>query len=169
MKLVLVISLCLFLGSSVTGQTASAVQTAVGIESISLARDDGAGKAGEMTEKFLTTDTPIHFLIRLDSTAPVTVRMNLVAVKAAGLKPETRSINVSYTTDGTQNQVNFDASPDGVWAAGSYRADIFTNGVFAESLAFEIEQSPNAARTKPTPTTENFAPRKRTRKTIPKP
>ena len=165
MKLVLIISLCLFLGLNVAGQYAdSEKKLANGIESISLARDDGKGNIGQTTTKFFTTDKPIHFLINLDSLAPVTVKMNLIAVKAVGLKPETKSVNVSYTTDGKQNQVNFNASPNGVWAAGSYRADVFVNGKLAESRVFDIEKSPNEiAPPKPLPT-KTFAPRKKARK-----
>ena len=163
MKFIFLISLCLLLGLSVAGQTDNDKKPADGIADISLARDDGKGKAGEITEKFSVTDVPIHFLIQLDSDRAVTVKMNLIAVKAAGLKPETKSVNVSFTTDGTQNQVNFDASPNGVWAAGNYRADIYINGKLARSHIFDIEKSPNEVEKKTVLPTRTFAPRKRTR------
>ncbi len=165
MKFVLIVSFCLFFVSTVGGQIAEGDnKSVVGIAEISLARDDGKGNVGEITNKFVTTDTPIHFLIQLDSTESVTVKMNLIAVKAVGLKPETRSINVSYTTDGMQNQVNFDASPNGVWAAGNYRADIYINGKFAESRTFEIEKSPTEPVAKKNLPAKTFAPRKKIRK-----
>ena len=162
MKFILTLILCFLAVSSVCGQTADAsAKPSVGIEEIALAKDDGKGKAGEMTEKFLTTDVPIHFIIRLDSVEAVTVKMTLVAVKAVGLKPETRSVNISFKTDGTQNQVNFDASPNGVWAAGNYRADVYLNGKLADSRTFYIEKSPNAAEPQKSLPTKTFAPRKR--------
>ncbi len=164
MKFILITSLCFFLGSSVCGQIAGGEKASVNITEISLAKDDGKGSVGEIAESFFTTDTPIHFLIRLDSVESITVKMNLVAVKAAGLKPETKSVNVSYTTDGSQNQVNFDASPGGVWAAGKYRADIYINNKLIESRAFDIEKSPSQIEPpKPLPT-KTFAPRRKTRK-----
>lgn len=165
MKFVLLISLCLLLGLNVSGQIVDDDKKPVtGVEEILLARDDGKGKAGETTEKFSTTDVPIHFLIQLDSDKAVTVKMNLIAVKAAGLKPESKSVAVSYTTDGTQNQVNFDASPNGVWAAGNYRADVYINGKLAQSRTFDIEKSSNAIESKQPLPTKTFAPRKKIRK-----
>ena len=164
MKFFTIIFCGLLLSLSVAAQIGGAKQnTAVGVSEITLARDDGAGGIGELTEKFSTGDTPIHISIQLDSTASVTVRMNLVAVKAAGLKPETKSVAVKYTTDGTQNQVNFTASPSGAWAAGSYRADVYINDVLADSRAFEIEKSSVETAPKIVPA-KNFVPRRRSRK-----
>ncbi len=158
MKYILLIALCLFSGWN------AAAQTAVGIKEISLAKDDGKGGIGEITEKFLTTDVPIYFIIQLDSLDPVTVKMNLIAVKAAGMKPESKGIDVSFTTNGKQDRINFNASPSGVWAAGNYRADIFINGKLAESRTFDIEKSPNEPEPKKTVPAKNFAPRKKPRK-----
>lgn len=165
MKFIFSIALCLFLGWNASGQiTADYKRTAAGIKEISLAKDDGKGNIGEITGSFLTTDTPIHFIIQLDSMESVTVKMNLIAVKAVGMKPETKSIDVSFTTNGKQSQVNFDASPSGLWAAGNYRADIFLNGKLAESCSFDIEKSPNEPEPKKSVPAKNFAPRKKTRK-----
>ena len=161
MKFVLVISLCFFFSLNNLAQSDLDDKTSeVAVEEISLARDNSDGKAGETTDRFLTTDAPIHCLIQLSSTKSAIVKMILVAVKADGLKPETKSVSVSYTTNGKQNQVYFNASPDGVWAAGSYRADIYINGKFAKSRAFEIEKSPNETIKPPRPAPKSFAPRK---------
>ncbi len=142
MKFVLAISLCLFFSLNAFTQTEQNKNAAeFVVEGISLARDDGSGKPGEVTDKFIITDRPIHCLIQLNLDKPATVKMNLVAVKANGLKPETKSITVSYTTKENQNLVNFTASPDVVWAAGTYRVDIFIDGKPARSQIFEIEKS----------------------------
>ena len=142
MKFVLAISFCLFFTLHNFAQSDLGDKTSeVAVEEISLARDNGDGKAGEITDKFITTDTPIHCLIQLSSTKSAAVKMILVAVKADGLKPDTKSVSVSYTTNGNQNRVNFKASPEGIWAAGSYRADIYINGRLAKSRTFEIEKS----------------------------
>ncbi len=68
--------------------------------------------------------------------------MNFVAVKAGGLKPETKVVMVSYKTNGKHNVVNFNASPETVWAAGAYRVDILIDGKLAKGLEFEIKKSP---------------------------
>lgn len=159
MKIVLAIFCCLLLGFSITAQTETP-NAEVAVEAVSLARDDGSGKPGEVTGKFLTTDTPIHCFIQLDSIKPATVKLILVAVKAAGLPPETKSIAVSYTTNGNQNQINFNAAPEKAWAAGSYRADIYVNGKLAVSRLFEIEISAKEIVPKKTPVPKPFIPRR---------
>ena len=139
MRIILIISFCLFFGFNVFAQSQESTDNAdVFIEELVLARDGGDGKAGKPTDKFMTTDVPIHCFVQLNSVKSVTVKMILVAVKAVGLKPETKSVSVSYTTNGKQNQVNFDASPEGVWTAGIYRADIYIDGKPAQSQTFEM-------------------------------
>ena len=165
MKVVLLISLCLFFSFSVSAQPETEVEIPeVSIEEVSLARDDGNGKAGEATVKFLTSDTPIYCFIQLSSTRPATVKLILVAVKADGLKPETKSVSVSYTTNGKQNQVNFNASPEGAWAAGSYRADIFLNGKLVKSQSFEIEKPLKETQPQKSVITKPSTPYKNTKK-----
>ena len=160
MKIFLSISLGLLFGLNAFAQSVGTDKnSAVTIEQITLARDDGKGKAGDAAEKFLTTDIPIHCFIQLSSDQATTVKLILVAVKAVGLKPETKSVSVSYTTDGEQNQVNFNASPKGVWAAGIYRADIYIDGKLAESRTFEIEKSLKKPDDMKPAAPKSFAPR----------
>jgi hypothetical protein len=161
MKIVLAVSLCLFFSLNAFAQTEQSGNVAeFVIEEISLARDDGNGKAGEVTNKFMTTDRPIHYIIQLNSDKPATVKMNLVAVKATGLKPETKIITVNYTTKENQNRVSFTASPGVVWAAGTYRVDIFVDGKLAGSQAFEIEKSPKQIDKEKQTTPKSLVPRK---------
>ena len=165
MKIVFLIGFCLFLSSFAFAQSEDIrADTKVIIEEIMLARDDGRGKAGETTDKFLTTDVPIYCIIQLNSLKATTVKMILVAVKADGLKPETKSVSVSYTTNGNQNRVNFNASPEGVWAAGEYRLDIFIDGKFAKSQPFEIKKSSTEIAPQKQLTPESFTPGKTTKK-----
>ena len=113
----------------------------VAVETIALARDNGSGKAGEETDIFYTRDIPIYCIIRLNSLKPATVKMNLVAVKVAGVKAETKVITVSYKTNGNQNRVNFTGKPESVWTPGMYRVDIFIDGKASGSKDFEIQKS----------------------------
>ena len=140
MKTVLTILLCLFFGFSVFAQTQPTAE--IGIEQISLWRVGTDGKASEEVESFLTTDNPLLFRIQLNSLKSATVKMILVAVNVPGLKPETKSITVSYTTNGNQDIVNFKAKPETVWLAGKYRADVFINGKSAGNKEFQIEKQP---------------------------
>ena len=156
MKIVALLFLCLFFAVNGFAQ----IESAGSVEEVALARDDGSGKPGAATDKFSTTDNPIHCVIQLDSSRAITVKMILTAVKVVGLKPETKSVSVSYTTNGSQNQVSFTASPNGVWSAGSYRADIYLDGVLAKSLPFEIVKSQNEIAAEKSPAPKNFVPRK---------
>jgi len=126
-------------------QLAAYAQTAtpspVAIEDVYLAKDDGSGQAATTpTSVFLPTDIPIYCIVQLDSTAPTTVRMNLVAESVPGVKADTKVVSTSYTTKDGQSRVNFYGRPDGKWAPGKYRADIFVDGKLAKNVAFEIQE-----------------------------
>lgn len=143
MKIILILFCCLFFAFNAFGQVAPVQEIEdVAIETIALARDNGSGKAGEETDIFYTKDIPIYCIVRLNSLKPATVKMNLVAVKVAGVKAETKVITVSYKTNGNQNRVNFTGKPQGIWAAGMYRIDIFIDDKPAGSKDFEIQKSP---------------------------
>ena len=111
------------------------------VEEVYLARDDGNGKAGDQADEFRTTDVPIHCVVLLDTIGKATVKMNFVAVKVTGVKPETKVVSASYTTTERQNRINFTGTPDGAWVPGRYRVDLFVNGKPARSIEFEIKGS----------------------------
>jgi hypothetical protein len=111
------------------------------LEALYLAKDDGAGKAGEAASDFLTTDVPLHCVVLLNSSAIVTVKMNLVAVSVLGVRAETKVVSTTYTTKQEQNRVNFLGRPDGKWTEGKYRADIYINNEFAGKLEFKIRKT----------------------------
>jgi hypothetical protein len=141
MKIYLAVILCLIFGFNVEGQTNSNENKEVVVEEISLAKDDGKGNVSEATNSFTTTDVPIHCFVGLNSTRSVTVKMIFVAVKSETLRPETKVVTVSYKTNGKQDGVNFNASPETTWAAGAYRVDVFIDGKLSKSLEFEIKKS----------------------------
>lgn len=130
----------------------AAVDTSV-VEDLYLARDDGEGKAGEVTNIFSPGDIPIHCIVMLKEASPATVKMNFVAVKVNGVKPESRVVSASYSTVQGQNQVYFTGRPHGKWTAGSYRIDIFVNEKLEKSLAFNVKGSS-------LPAASSFAPTK---------
>lgn len=138
MKFTLVLFFCFAFGLSVFGQSILKSDD-VGIDEIYFAKDDGEGKAGEISEKFTTTDIPIHCIIQLNSTKATTVKMNFVAVEVKGVKAETKIITTSYTTNGKQNRVRFTGTPEKTWFVGKYRVDIFLDGKLTQSKELEIE------------------------------
>lgn len=117
------------------------------VKDVYLAKDDGAGKAGDVVESFTTGDIPIHCIVMLAKAGPVAVKMNLVAVKVGGVKPESRVVSSAYTTRQGQDRVFFTGRPDGRWTAGTYRIDVFVEGKKERSLTFEIRGAiiPSAA------------------------
>lgn len=137
LKPILLLFLCSISSLGIFAQS----KATVGIDEIYLAKDDGKGKAGEAATSFVTTDVPIYCVVQLDSTIPVTVKMNLVAANVPGVKAETKVVSTSYTTKDGENRVNFSGKPAGKWVAGKYRADIFVDGKFVKDLAFEIRTS----------------------------
>src|SRR5688572_20321289 len=82
---------------------------------IYLARDDGAGNAGDAAEIFAPSDIPIHCVVVLTDAQPRTVRMLLVAVMVPGVKTETRVVAAAYTTKDLQDRVYFTGRPEGKW------------------------------------------------------
>ena len=137
------------------------------IEKIYLAKDD-KGKAGAEAESFSTTDIPIYCVIYLKSIKPSVIKMNFIAVKVTGVKPETKVISSSYKTDGSQNEVYFTGRPDGLWTAGSYRIDIFVDGEAAGNKEFEIIKSPDEFRNPISPAVKNLIAPKPKPKTAPR-
>lgn len=119
---------------------------------IYLAKDDGKGQAGEEATSFVTTDVPIYCVVRLGTSEPMTVRMNLVAVAVAGVKPETRVVSTTYTTRDNQDRVNFSGRPAGQWVPGRYRVDIFIAEKPVMSREFAVQ---NATQAKPVSKPQN--------------
>ena len=115
------------------------------VDAVYMARDDGNGKAGDEVTEFSVKDVPIWCIVLLATPAKATVKMNFVAVKVNGVRPETKVVSSSYTTKENQNRVNFNGRPEGLWTPGRYRVDIFLDGKAAKTLEFDIKGSGAAA------------------------
>lgn len=159
-----------FLTTEIFGQSAQNRIIAapdVIIEKIFLAKDD-QGKAGEESESFSTTDIPIHCVVYLKAEKPTIVKMNFIAVKVAGVRPETKVISTVYKTDGKQDQIYFTGRPDVFWTAGNYRIDIYVDGEAAGNKSFEIFKSANEPKNPISPVVKNLVPSKSKPKTVPR-
>lgn len=137
MKALYTILICLIITVATFAQTEPPVPP--GIEEVYLARDNGEGKAGEQVTEFRITDVPIYCVVVLDSKAKAVVKMNFVAVAVSGVKPETKVVTASYTTNGRQDRVNFTGLPEDKWTPGKYRVDLFIDGKIAKNVEFEIK------------------------------
>jgi hypothetical protein len=129
------------------------LEPSTAVEDVYLARDDGEGKAGDVTSVFTPNDIPIHCIVVLAKPDPAAVRMNFVAVKVNGVKPDSRVVSASFATQQGQDRVFFTGKPHGKWIAGSYRIDVFVNDKLEKSLDFEVKGGV-------LPAASNFAPPK---------
>ncbi|MEZ5428930.1 MAG: hypothetical protein R2747_21975 [Pyrinomonadaceae bacterium] len=139
MKIIFTLFLCAFFSFNLFGQTEqNQPASPPDVAELSLARDDGNGDFGEETKMFSPNDIPIHCSVLFDRPGAVAVKMEVVAVKAEGLKPDSKIVKVSFKTGDEDNRVNFKASPAKVWHVGRYRVDIFLDGKLAQSADFEV-------------------------------
>ncbi len=137
MKALYTILICLLLTAVGYSQTEPSAPPS--IEDVYLAKDNGEGKAGELVTEFRTTDVPIYCVVQLESRAKAVVKMNFVAVAVSGVKPETKVVSASYTTNGRQDRVNFTGMPEDKWTPGKYRVDLFLDGKLVKNVPFEIK------------------------------
>lgn len=140
MKIILLLLLCLLLTFSVQAQTEPKAETEVEISNLSLAKKDAEGNIVEDLEVFGTKDIPIYCYIDLNSEVPTLVKMNFIAVKAKGLRANSRIISVSYKTKKGETGISFDASPKNIWASGDYRVDVFLDEKLSKSKESKIEE-----------------------------
>jgi hypothetical protein len=143
-KLALTFALILAGSLGIFAQEADTAPAKPSIAEIYFAKDDGTGKAGEEATSFVTTDVPIYCVVQLDSAAPTTVKMNLVAVAVPGVRAETKVVSTTYTTKDNQDRVNFTGRPAGQWVAGRYRVDVFVGSSAAVSREFAVQKAVQA-------------------------
>ncbi len=119
----------------------STEREAIDIESMELARDDGAGDSGEVVKSFKTTDNPLHCLVKLSEAAAGTkVRVVWMAMDAAGAKDFDIAEPFEYTTGASEKEVDATVTLPREWPAGSYRVEASVNDQPPETLDFKIEQ-----------------------------
>jgi hypothetical protein len=112
------------------------------IAEVFLAKANSDGLAGEPAENFVVSDVPIFCVVRLHSSGVAAVKMDLVATKVPGVKPDTKVVSISYTTKANEDRVNFSGKPHDIWTAGMYRVDIYVGEKKVRIIEFEIKSSP---------------------------
>lgn len=118
-------------------------------EQVYLAKDDGLGNPGVEVSEFSPNDIPLHCVVVLSNVESATVKMELIAVGVARVKPGTPVVSASYTTSNYQDKVFFTGKPRGSWVAGEYRADIYINGNLVHKLPFRVLPASGTARPAP--------------------
>jgi hypothetical protein len=145
MKLICTVFLCVSGFLSVSGQTGKSGYSDPRKDpkpaTLTLAREDADGNITENIDVFRPTDIPIYCYVDLNSTAPVTVKLNFIAVKVKGVRPNARVISISYATKNGEDNVTFTGKPEKVWIVGVYRVDILLDGKPTLSKSFEVQLS----------------------------
>ena len=137
MKFLLAAALCIAAVGSVQAQT-NGDEDSPKVSKTTLARKESDGTITEDPETFRPKDVPIICYVDLTVDHPVEVRLVSVAKRAVGLRPESRIATVTYKTKQGESGVTFTSRPKGLWAAGSYRADVFLNGTLSDSKDFTV-------------------------------
>lgn len=139
MKISIAVFFCLFFVLNIFAQSEKEkkIET-IGVEEITLFKDDGEGNRGDETDNFLITNKPLHCQILLDSETAATIKMEMVVIEVKGIKAGAKAVVISYKTNGKQNIVNFSFNPSTVWNAGKYKINVLINGKQSASKEFEI-------------------------------
>jgi hypothetical protein len=112
---------------------------AVTVESITL-MNDNEGDAGKVVDGFKTTDQAFHADVKLSEMGSGSkVKGELVAVKTSE-GDNIPVVSEEKEVGGLNNSVDFTFSLPKPWPAGSYRVDVYLDGVKASSKDFEITE-----------------------------
>lgn len=108
------------------------------ITEMELARDDGAGRGGQVVKNFRTKDNPLHCLVTLSRAREGTrVRFTWTAVEAGGKTGETLASSEVVTRPGeivADGQLRLPRD----WPAGRYRVQAAVGGRPPRALDFNI-------------------------------
>ena len=106
---------------------------------LALAREDKDGNIEENPEVFSPTDIPIFCYVDLNTTDPTLVKLNFIAVKVKGMRPNSKIISTQYKTKDGEDAVTFTGKPEKKWVIGKYRVDIYLDGKLAEKKEFVVK------------------------------
>ncbi len=106
---------------------------------LTLARKDSDGNIDEDIKVFSPKDIPIYCYVDLKSSKPVMVKLNFIAVKVKGIRPNTKIISISYKLKDGEDNVTFTGKPEKDWFTGTYRVDILVENELTVSKSFDVE------------------------------
>ncbi|MEZ5347227.1 MAG: hypothetical protein R2681_16900 [Pyrinomonadaceae bacterium] len=143
MKLVFTALFIAFCFAGVYSQTEKAGYTEEDNETeavtLTLAKKDAEGNIVEDVKVFSPRDIPIFCYVDLKSPKSVMVKLNFIAVKVKGIRPNTKIISISYKLKDGEDNVTFTGKPEKIWFTGTYRVDILIDEKNTISRSFEVE------------------------------
>ncbi|MCW5959842.1 MAG: hypothetical protein KIS76_06740 [Pyrinomonadaceae bacterium] len=138
MRLVPIVFVCLIFALPAAAQNGNGENAPVGVEEITLAKDDGNGEMGDEQEEFMPTDVPIHCSVLLDSIKASSVRMEIVLLKPGSASSGSKIVTVNFKTNGQHDRINFTGRPEKHWKTGNYKVDIYIDGKLSKSKEFTV-------------------------------
>ena len=138
MKIISIVSVCLLLTAGIFAQTAQEKDETSKLKKLSVAKVDADGNITENPEFFSVKDIPITTYVDLETDKPTMIRMEFIAVKAKGLRPNTKFFTARYKTKDGETGAVFTTKPKTLWAEGDYRVDIYLDTDLAGSREFKI-------------------------------
>jgi hypothetical protein len=107
------------------------------IDSVTLAKDDGSGNAGQTVTGFAPGDHVLHATVTLNHLETgLKVKLSWIAVDAGG-ETNTEIANSEFTAL-VGNVINGQVSLPNDWPTGKYRLDIYLNDKLAQSVDFTV-------------------------------
>ncbi len=128
--IIAVVALAPFVACSHDGPTS--------VESITIMRDDGNGKAGETVEAIKSTDHLFHASIKLDVGIDKKIATELIAVDT----PDGKNVSVltkDFELGGMENTITVDYSLPRDWPVGTYKVNVSSGGKLLQSKEFKVE------------------------------
>jgi hypothetical protein len=111
----------------------------VEIKDAYLAHDNGRGEPGEKVQGFSASDRTMHCVIDLEQAqAGTTIKFDWIGVDAGDWKNHLIK-ELEYTTKPREKKILAQLTYPQDWPEGSYKIDIYVNGKFARTIAFQVE------------------------------
>ena len=121
-----------------TTNTSSTKTSGISVASIEMATEKG-GQPGDTVQSFSPTDNPMHFVIKLNDSAKGTkVRVVLMAVSVSTGDKDTKVGELDYETKALEDRVNAQFELPRDWPTGSWRLEVYINGVLDETRDFQV-------------------------------
>ena len=111
----------------------------VNIDRINMAKDDG-GKPGESTASFAPDERTIYTVVILNKAREGTrVKWVWIALDAQPFQRNQELKSVDYTTGPDDTNVHGHLTWSKDWPRGSYRCEVYINGVLGKSVNYKVE------------------------------
>lgn len=118
--------------------SAPAQEGKIGVESITLMRDNGSGDPGDVVQNFTPTDHKMHFEIKTSGLLSPGSKVKWVFTAVDTIEGKNLQITTVETDVLLANILNATLTLDRDWPAGKYKADVSVSGVPLTTVNFTV-------------------------------